>query len=394
MYHKKLSLTKNKKPARWIARILPSGHFSCGRIPSVKDASHYNPKLLEYKRKICLVRTYSGSGYDSDVQKLVYFQRDRDGHILGQSSPPPTEKKDNHCLSNLSSVATPCGLTDSISDGTQNSLGGGEEDGGSAIGLSTVPSSRIPRQQGVKGITSFGRKVVREGCCVLTKQYKKTNLGFYTLTLPYRGETLRCIVKNWAKLVNRYFEELGRLYERRGAVLEYVAVFEIQEKRYEKFGEVAPHIHYVANAKLGKNFIVSHIDIRNLFKMCCQRYTNEACDFSGAENCQLVKRDAGKYLSKYFSKGGKLLADIAENDREMLPRRWHKVSQSVKACIEADTIVLYDSEVFSFISYVKYCKQENFDKVVLEEVFIEISDGCDMLVGYWGVIDSLYSVVV
>lgn len=377
-------------PARWIGRIYPSGTFACGRIPPPKEHHHYNPALLDFKRKICITRVYSGDGYVSTDSARVYFQHRHTGRVMGHSSPNPNEILEIHRRRVLSSETTPEGLTNTQGDDTQSSLGLGECENSRALGLSTVPSSRIRSRQGSKGITANGRKWVREGCYTLTHIYGRKNLGFHTLTLPHRGESLRRIVKYWHKIVHRYFEELGRVYERKGIPLQYVSVVEIQEKRYINTGEIAPHLHYVCNARLGGKFILSPVDVRQIFQRVCERYEHWEGGYASCENCQVVRRDAGKYLSKYFSKGGAVVRDIAEKSPELLPRRWWKVSPSVMQSVKADTITVFDAECWNFIYFAQSLAATGFAEYTCEEVYIELSGGFEMLVGYRGKVQGKY----
>lgn len=384
------SSKKSGRPARWITRIYPSGAFACGRIPPEREKHHYNPGLLDYKRKVCVTRTYPSISYESTVQRRVYFQHRHTGRVMGHSSPDPNKILEIHRRWVLSNAVTPEGLTNTQGDGTQDSLGSGECESSADIGLSTVPSSRIRTRQGLKGITANGRRSVREGCTVLTAQFGKSHLGFYTLTLPYTGEALKEVVGSWEKIVHRYYEELGREYARRGQELRYVSVCEIQEKRWHATGDVAPHLHYVANAKVGKKFILLPHEIRDIFRKVCERFTSSTARFDSCENCQIVKKDAGKYLSKYFSKGGVVISTIAESQPESLPRRWWKIDADTKRDIVSDTVVLYDGESWRFIHCVKSLSSTNPENYSLESVYIDTGYKIEMLVGYRGKVPGVY----
>lgn len=392
LYHTKRSFTTNdKSPARWIGRIYPSGAFACGRIPPPKERHHYNPELLAYKKKICKHRVYSGDGTEYTVSEQVYFQHKRTGKVMGHTPPDPNRIIEIHQRFVLSNAVTPEGLTNKNFDVTENLLGSGGGESQPALGSSTVPSSRIRARQGLKGITADGRKWVREGCCVMEAKFRKQNVGFFTLTLPYRGEALKEICRNWGKIVHRYFEELEREYVRRGQPLNYVAVVELQEKRYATYGEVAPHLHYIANAKVGKKFILQSYEIRGIFERVCSRFVSESADFSACENCQIIKKSSASYLSKYFSKGSATVSRLSEDDRELCPKRWWKCHKATLAAVRADTCVLYDSAVWAFIYEVRRLSLTNPELYTCEEIYVKVSADCEIFCGVWGKVESKYS---
>jgi hypothetical protein len=385
LYHSFSELNRHKAQHRWIARILPSGRYSAGRIPPLKDRESHNPKLLEWERHQLSSFQYDLKTGEREEEVSTYFKDKQTGHVIGSIPPPDPKKNRLHLGNNLSSVADPLvGLTDCSLDGIENSLSGGGDDYPSSVGLSPVPSSRIGTRQGLKGITSYGRKTIREGCFLLTKKYGRAGLGFYTLTLPHRGRELEAICLNWAKILNRFFEELSRAYSRRGVSLEYVCAVEIQEKRYRKYGEVAPHIHYVANSCVDGRYVLSPRDIRAIFRMVCSRFVPSSVSFDSAENVQTIRRDAGNYLSKYLSKGGEMLAEIAASASELLPRRWFKTSPNIRTEILKATLVFYDLEAWNFLYVVKDAVSRGIDGYSLGEVYVSVSDDCDMLVGMYG----------
>lgn len=325
------------------------------------------------------------------VSERVYFQHKTSEKVMGHTPPAPNRINEIHQRFVLSNAVTPKGLTNKNFDDTENLLGAGGGEGTPALGSSTVPSSRIRSRQGLKGITAAGRRMVREGCCVVEAMLRKRNVGFYTLTLPYRGEALKEICRSWSKIVHRYFEELEREYVRRGHSLYYVAVVEIQEKRYLAHGEVAPHLHYIANARIGNKFIMQSYEIREIFQRVCSRFTTESADFSASENCQIIEKTSAGYLSKYFSKGSATVSRLSPHEIELCPKRWWKVHRAVVSAVHADTTTLYDSEVWAFISEVRRLSHLCPKIYTIEDVYVKVSPDCEMLAGYWGKVLSKYS---
>lgn len=385
MYNKnRKSKTKNLPRAhRWIARILPSGHFSCGKIPQVKEIE-LPPHLQEWELDTTTTVVYEGERRIERVNRILRHKST--GAISDLSSPDLATL--THDLRYLSSEATPKGLTDIASHANSKEiLGGGEgNEATDSFGLSTVPNPRIEKTSyGLAGITQNGRANIREGCYVLERKYGNSGLMFATLTLPHRGEYLIDVCFHWSKIVHRFFEEMQRIYERKGCVFEYACVVEIQEKRWRKYEEVAPHLHYVANCRhKNGSYIVSPTEVRECFRRVCNRFVPCDADFSACENVQKVRKSAGRYLSKYFSKGGKILADINRTLPGTLPKHWWKVSASVRKSVQKNTCTLYDGDCWDFIGYCKGEVESGNKEVSLNPVHIKVSEDAEMLVGYWG----------
>lgn len=392
MYHikdKKNRLEKKKslpRDIRWKLTYYPSGYYSAGRIPNA-PSEKYSEASLEYEYKVLREIEVSEKGDIVGEKRIPYWKRKKDGYILGSAKPSLSKIQEMQECANLSSEATPEGLTDLHNSATYQAEREGEEEVASSFGLSPVSISRthsMRSRKGSKGISRKGRLQVREGCSVLAAKFSNKNLGFYTLTLPHSGEELEKIVSNWSKLVHRYFEELGREYKRRGVDLYYVSVTEIQEKRYWRSGECAPHLHYVANSKSGKSFILTPSEVRGIFARVCSRIVESDKSFESAENCQVVRKDAGRYLSKYFSKGGSCLQNIIEEGIYCLPCSWYKLSPSAKNLIKAHTQIFFDEECWLFLEICKERSRDAEGGYRIEAIYKPYLEYGDCLFGYWG----------
>lgn len=368
---------------RWIARIFPSGHFSCGKIPQLKEVE-LPPHLQEWELDTTTTVCYEGGRRTERVNR--FLRHKETGAISDLSSPDLATLVQD--LRYLSSEATPKGLTDIASHATgEDLLGGGEgNEATTPLGLSTVPNSRNEKTSyGLNGISQNGRANIREGSYILEHHYKNSGLMFATLTLPHRGDELVDICFHWSKIVHRYFEEMQRIYERRGCIFEYVCVVEIQEKRWRKHGEVAPHLHYVANCRhKNGSYIVSPLEVRECFQRVCARFVESDADFSACENIQKVRKSAGRYLSKYFSKGGKILADINRTLPGILPKHWWKISPSVRKSVQKNTCTLYDDNCWDFINNCYERVTEGDSAVSINPVYVAVSEDTEALFGYWG----------
>lgn len=259
------------------------------------------------------------------------------------------------------------------------------------IGLSkenncVISEKQKPRTYGMKGITVKGKRLVSNASKILEYKYKRQNIGFCTLTLPnLTTKQLKILNQKWADVVERYFKELSRYTERKTKrPLEYVAVFEIQEKRFKKTGKSYPHIHYVYPCRLRKkgDWIVSANKKREIWgRILTNFFILHGCklkkseDFKASVDCQIVKKSVGGYLCKYLTKGGKLLEEIQKTNA--LPKQWWTASKAMKEAYR-DSIVRLDFEQVAEI----WDKPEQYKKENLISYYKYLSvdlDGTELI---------------
>lgn len=224
----------------------------------------------------------------------------------------------------------------------------------SSIGLSLLTNSHNggtkPRKpRGHKGITSLGKRTVRNGAWLLQKSAGRKRLGFLTVTLPSmpdRLDVMAVLIGEWSEMVRQFFQELTRAIERKGKKALWVGCTEVQEKRFEKHGQPAPHLHAVYVAHDGKfNWYVTAAQMRAIWKRIIEARLkaifNEDLDIDcGASiDCQTVKKDASGYLAKYLSKGGDVIEKMKDRQMDdLIPSAWWhcctKLKRQIKALVE------------------------------------------------------------
>lgn len=182
---------------------------------------------------------------------------------------------------------------------------------------------------GGKGITGYGKKMVRSGAKILQEEWGLKCTGFGTLTLPsFSYEDMATIADSWGVLVKRFFEEFKREQCRNGGDERYVCVTEIQESRFINSGELGLHIHFVYKARQSAydtNWFISANWCRHTWRRILANRLGHVCADIPSPRCELklVRRDAAGYLGKYMSKGGKILARIKEAMPALaLPGQW------------------------------------------------------------------------
>lgn len=205
------------------------------------------------------------------------------------------------------------------------------------IGLS-IPANSPKTRRGSNGITSYGQRLVRNAAFLLEKKYTIKKLTFATLTLPGMSqEDMDSVCLDWSNIVKEVFKEIGRAYERNTQTkFTYVSVTEIQEKRYERSGEIGLHLHfvYVGKRKVADKWALSPSEIRGIWKRVVSRRCSGEYDFNASENLQRVKKSAASYLGKYLTKG--VMATrriIAEGRSHLLPTAWYSIARRLSSAV-------------------------------------------------------------
>lgn len=217
------------------------------------------------------------------------------------------------------------------------------------LGLSAVPNYHRPsrKRYGLKGISRDGKNRVLEGATLLHERYRG-RLGFYTLTCPYKDSSLIYeFNRNIGEIVRRWFQELRRFYAKVGVTFSYVAVLEIQPKRYQRTGIPVLHLHYVAPCYMPRSteWVLNATAIRYLWMRTLASVLGVEADTSPAVDAQVVQTTAAGYLAKYLSKGYEAVEWVAANAPSQVPKQWWSMSQNVRKAIRKLTTQLSESLV-------------------------------------------------
>lgn len=209
---------------------------------------------------------------------------------------------------------------------------------------------KVVKPYGRNGITPFGKRMVRNGAERIQSVNTLARTGFFTLTLPEYPDVIRAgIARNWGYLTRTFFQELTREHKRHNRPFSYVAVTEIQTRRWLESGNPGWHIHYVCpiyrlSPKRGDYFITADW-IRNTWQRLLQNVI-DSIPLDGVEfrtplpriDTQRVHSSASAYLAKYMSKGSDLANDIAEQEGEdYIPRQWWSMSTNLRAWVKSNT---------------------------------------------------------
>lgn len=238
------------------------------------------------------------------------------------------------------------------------------------MGLSDVRNSRkcIPdpktrAKRGFNGLPRLGRELIEDGMVLMwhLAQSLRSQFVFWTITVPSRYEDgteftesdYQRILTNWSELVKRIFEELSRLCERRGLPCRWLYVTEPQEKRWQKHGVLALHIHAVIpnqwdsqkrapgqrGFKRAGAWAITTADTDAIVQRCMTNLMGKPVDISSSCNLQGIKGLSNLFfymsklnkVGKYLSKGSQLISEL-QNSKwgDYLPSSWYGSDQITK----------------------------------------------------------------
>lgn len=230
----------------------------------------------------------------------------------------------------------------------------------SPLGLSNAAICHSPKKRakrGSKGMTGTMGRMLKDGAAILERRWGRQRLGFYTFTLPSLDKDflIHFITEGggWSRLVRTFMQSLKRLLVKRGGDSNMVGCSEIQEKRYLRRGEVAPHLHLTFKAFEKKyQWYVTADELRVLWLRAIYNHLHRLeidfieLDGRASVDCSLVKKSVVSYLGKYISKGGKIIKEIAEKEGvECLCSCWGHISDSLRKFVKKQITSLSEGEM-------------------------------------------------
>lgn len=218
------------------------------------------------------------------------------------------------------------------------------------LGLSKVANSHKTEGKeqeavirGLKGVTKYGQRMVRNAAYLMQKKYGPRQLAFLTVTIPGSPEDTFEVSRRWSEIVRRYQQELKRMLERKGLPGDIVGVTEIQPKRFKREGGMPLHLHLIFRAAVSDfQWAFKSSDYQKVW----ERVVSTVCPFMkgksfvSSSNCQRVKETAAGYLGKYMSKGEKDIAEILEDCPgviEALPSSWYNMTQNLRHAVKVNS---------------------------------------------------------
>jgi hypothetical protein len=193
-------------------------------------------------------------------------------------------------------------------------------------------SQKTHKPYGSNGLTPYARRAISSIIALFWRKWPG-NLGFYTLTCPV--PQVEQFNENLPEIQRRFFQELKRIYARRGQAFRYVSVIE-----YQKRG--ALHIHFIAPARRqivrgrarSLDWIVSAEELRVIWsRVICKVLRIKYQRFPASIDAQLCIDNPSKYLCKYLSKEKSRVED--GGGATAAPPRWWSTDKISLRCFRA-----------------------------------------------------------
>lgn len=211
---------------------------------------------------------------------------------------------------------------------------------GGAGGLPLLGSSKVTKShktskaRGMKGLSRYGGKMIRNAIALLEREAGKDSLTFATLTVPDCPlKEYMSLAASWAEVLRQLQQWLKRKLTAKQLRGEVVAVSEVQTERYGRTGIPALHLHLLFQGRGGRKsaWVITPKSIRKAWKRIIQPYLPSAQQWNALENLQRVKKSAGAYMAKYMSKGTGVIERMVSDGLECcIPSAWWNCTFSLR----------------------------------------------------------------
>lgn len=255
--------------------------------------------------------------------------------------------------------------------------------GDGSLGSSELANSHKAAKRGAKGLTSMGRRMLRNGCYLLEKRAGRNRVAMVTTTIPSgTPEVIKEITHEWPEIVRTFTQFITRRLKVAHSCPWVVGCVEIQEKRLEKFGGMPLHLHLVFQSRVKREYILSKIDVLTAWKraVCSRVPLAESLNWRASTRIEQVKKSVTNYMCKYMSKGVNQNVLVSVNEGYTLPSSWWFIVGGLKREIKRQQI--YSTS--SLAVFVLEQTREN--KSAFKWLHnIEVSrEGCSYIVGVAG----------
>lgn len=205
--------------------------------------------------------------------------------------------------------------------------------GGAPLGLSKHSNSQNKARYGLSGISSKGRRFLKDSL-LLADDFRE-RLCFWTITLPDGDYEAMAGAPVWPVFQRRCIDLLIRELKDHGDEAFAVGAVEIGAFRAGRTKRPMPHIHIVSSGW--------HKRRRDGKWLCSpdlmDRIVAKAAQYAGLEsrlrlaasNVQAVRKSCHNYVSKYLTKDVRPEEmDLGDGWDELIPRQWWQASQAAR----------------------------------------------------------------
>jgi inorganic triphosphatase YgiF len=207
--------------------------------------------------------------------------------------------------------------------------------------------------------------MVRNCIAKLQRDYGKHNLAFATYTLPeLLHYELRVIQDNWAEINRQLMQAIARDLEAADIKAELVYVNEIQKERYQRTGDIVPHIHAVFQSRKSRyhEYAISKERNTEIWNRVVSNVLGRRIEIPSGASIQQIKKSAEHYMSKYMSKGGKVAQRLTtESVLNWMPKSWWGATLALRNWVKANCRILSEqTKQFIRDNYKKF--HDNLEK--------------------------------
>jgi hypothetical protein len=345
----------------YVCKLYPSGDFTIGKSQPVKQDTHNHP-----------------------LEGIL-----KDGFGTAYTSRQPEIQPDGGRLYDLAEKLASAGLETQayqVGQAAGNAIANEDDGQGEAMGLSVATNYHKRNRKGLKGITPQGKRMVRSCAAILEDKYGRDCTTFGTNTLPpLPAEEMELVCCGWSELMRQYFQEVRRLLERRGLSTDFLYVVEIQEKRYECWGQVVPHVHWLVQGRKNRrsHWLILPAEIQAIWQRLLSNLLGHEVDCSAATRIEKPRNSLRAELGKYLSKGGTVLKKIIDaGQADLLPTTWWSASLDLKREVKQAITILTGDECLEFIDSLE--SLQNAGLLRFRKIMHKFDDGFEICLGFVG----------
>jgi hypothetical protein len=225
----------------------------------------------------------------------------------------------------------------------------------SALGLSSVAKTSRPRAaRGSRGISSGGRQRVKDGAYLIQEQARKGTVVLWTCTLPPGTE--KDAAAKWSKICHNLRNRLRRKLKLMGLPGEIVYVSEYQRARAGTGGKPVLHLHllFIGGCSAYKPLLKLEY-YRDCWADTVRAATGKDYSaelFKNATRVEFVRKDCGRYLGKYMSKGVQATAEaLGSGAGGAHPSSWYGITRALLGRIRNRTSWIRGNEASRAVSF-------------------------------------------
>lgn len=216
-------------------------------------------------------------------------------------------------------------------------------DGGKAEGppldlSDTANSHKRRKARGTKGITGYGRSMVKSAGHLMAKLYPRHRTTFCTVTLPPLARSERSLIASgWAEVVRQVLQTISRRLTKAGVPRLVVSVSEVQPSRLEEGLGAYLHLHLIWLNRPGRrgNWAVSPEVVRKVVSSVVAKLIGRKDIGHINVDVKPVKGSVAAYMSKYMSKGSDVLVESMDDwGEDCCPSSWWNMTGDSRALVE------------------------------------------------------------